>query len=234
MLFSDRNHNLFPLSLFLIEISSLFKYSFFFLFSFLFLCCACLFRCQERLKSLFLGDSFAGKTALAIQFVQGFFLDEWDPTPDDSYRTTKNINGTTYVLDIIDTCGREEWSAMRDHYIRQSEGFAVVYSIKDHDSFLEAETLIEQIHRVKDDESVPIVLVGNMCDLESERIVSTEEGKELAERYGIPFLETSAKTNHNVDEMFETIVSEIVEPSNPAINNDNLSPDKKGKDCAVQ
>ena len=124
------------------------------------------------------------------------------------------------------------WS--RDQYIKHADGFFVVYSITIRRSFVEAENVIQEIYRVRDDNSVPIVLVGNKCDLEDERQVSTEEGKDLADKYGIPFLETSAKTNHNVDKMFETLVCEVVEPSKRSFNNDNSNPDKQHKDCLIQ
>ena len=189
---------------------------------------------SREIKITVMGPNCVGKTPLIIQYVQGYYIDEWDPTVEDSYRTTKNINGTTFFLNIFDTCDQDEYPAMTDQYIRFSEGFVVVYSITQNYSFLDVETLIERIHRVKDDESVPIVLVGNKCDLEDERQVSTEEAQCVADKFGIPFLEVSAKTNHNVDKMFETIVSEIVEPSKHVINNDNSNPNKKDKDCAVQ
>ena len=189
---------------------------------------------SREIKLALMGANCVGKTPLVIRYAQGYYVEMYDPTIEDNYRTSKNINGTIYILDILDTCGQEEYSAMTDQYIRMSDGFAVVYSIAYRSSFLEVENRIEQIHRVKDNESAPIVLVGNKCDLEDERQVSTEEGEDLADKYGIPFLETSAKTNHNVDKMFETLVCEVVEPSKPAFNNDNSNPDKQHKDCLIQ
>lgn len=66
----------------------------------------------------------------------------------------------------------------------------------------------EQIKRVKDSEDVPMVLVGNKCDLPS-RTVDTKQAQELARSYGIPFIETSAKTRQGVDDAFYTLVREI-------------------------
>jgi len=90
--------------------------------------------------------------------------------------------------------GQEEYSAMRDQYIRSGQGFLVVYSIANRRSFEELGEFREAILRVKDAEHFPMIIVGNKCDLESSREVSTMEGQELAKSYNCPFVETSAKT----------------------------------------
>jgi len=75
------------------------------------------------------------------------------------------------LVDVLDTAGQEEFSAMREHYMLDGEGFLLVYSVTERDSFDLIRTYHEQILRVKDTESVPIVLVGNKSDLESDRTV---------------------------------------------------------------
>ena len=108
----------------------------------------------------------------------------------------------TCLLDILDTAGQEEYSAMRDQYTRSSDCFLVVYSITSRSSFDEVSMLIDICRRVKDTDDIPMVLVGNKCDLEEHREVSTEEGIEQANYYGIPFFESSAKVRINVEEAF--------------------------------
>eukprot|EP00026_Physarum_polycephalum_P001882 Phypoly_transcript_01885.p1 GENE.Phypoly_transcript_01885~~Phypoly_transcript_01885.p1 ORF type:complete len:979 (+),score=188.07 Phypoly_transcript_01885:120-3056(+) len=115
----------------------------------------------------------------------------------------------TCLLDILDTAGQEEYSAMRDQYYRTGQGFLLVYSITSRSSFDEARYIHEQILRVKDSDSVPIILVGNKIDLDSERQVSSREGQDLARALGCSFIETSAKTRMNVEEAFFDLVREI-------------------------
>ncbi|KAF7721555.1 Ras GTPase [Apophysomyces ossiformis] len=100
-------------------------------------------------------------------------------------------------------------NAMREQYMRNGEGFVLVYSINSHHSFEEIQTFYEQIRRVKDRDDFPIVLVGNKCDLEHDRRVSYQEGRDLAKQYNCPFLETSAKQRIKVDDIFYDIVREI-------------------------
>ena len=98
---------------------------------------------------------------------------------------------------------------MRDQYMRTGQGFLCVYAITSRTSFDEITSFREQILRVKDEDSVPMVLVGNKSDLDSERQVATTEGADLAKSFDCPFLETSAKTRVNVEESFFELVREI-------------------------
>ncbi|KAM5256071.1 GTPase NRas-like [Ctenodactylus gundi] len=154
------------------------------------------------------GGGYVGKTALTIQLIQHCFLEEYDPTIEDSYRKQVVIDGETCLLDILDTAGQEEYSAMRDQYMRTGEGFLCVFAIDNSKSFADINLFREEIKRVKDSDDVPMVLVGNKCDLPT-RTVDTEQARELAKSYGIPFIETSAKTRQGVEEAFYTLVREI-------------------------
>ena len=90
---------------------------------------------------------------------------------------------------------------MRDQWMRDGKGFLLVYAINDHSSFEEMESFRENIFRCQDSEDVPIVLVGNKCDLEEERKVTYEEASGVAKEWGCPFLETSAKSGINGKKM---------------------------------
>ncbi|KYQ93088.1 Ras GTPase [Tieghemostelium lacteum] len=160
-------------------------------------------------KLVIVGGGGVGKSALTIQLIQNHFIDEYDPTIEDSYRKQVTIDEETCLLDILDTAGQEEYSAMRDQYMRTGQGFLCVYSITSRSSFDEIESFREQILRVKDKDRVPMIVVGNKCDLESERQVTTGEGQDLAKSFGCPFLETSAKIRVNVEEAFYSLVREI-------------------------
>lgn len=150
-----------------------------------------------------------GKSCLTIQLIQSHFVDEYDPTIEDSYRKQCVIDDEVALLDVLDTAGQEEYSAMREQYMRTGEGFLLVYSITSRQSFEEITTFQQQILRVKDKDYFPMVVVGNKCDLESEREVTRAEGEQLAKSFGCKFIETSAKSRINVDKAFYDIVREI-------------------------
>uniref|UniRef100_A0A8C7JGB7 small monomeric GTPase n=1 Tax=Oncorhynchus kisutch TaxID=8019 RepID=A0A8C7JGB7_ONCKI len=177
-------------------------------------------------KLVVVGAGGVGKSALTIQLIQNHFVDEYDPTIEDSYRKQVVIDGETCLLDILDTAGQEEYSAMRDQYMRTGEGFLCVFAINNTKSFEDIHQYREQIKRVKDSDDVPMVLVGNKCDLPS-RTVDTRQAQELARSYGIPYIETSAKTRQGVEDAFYTLVREIRQHKLRKLN----PPDESGQDC---
>lgn len=160
-------------------------------------------------KLVVVGGGGVGKSCLTIQLIQSHFVDEYDPTIEDSYRKQCMIDDEVALLDVLDTAGQEEYSAMREQYMRTGEGFLLVYSITSRQSFEEITTFQQQILRVKDKDYFPMVVVGNKCDLESEREVTRQEGEALAKNFGCKFIETSAKSRINVDKAFYDIVREI-------------------------
>ncbi|KAG0733004.1 hypothetical protein G6F62_013940 [Rhizopus arrhizus] len=109
-------------------------------------------------KLVMVGGGGVGKSALTIQFIQSHFVDEYDPTIEDSYRKQCVIDSETALLDVLDTAGQEEYSAMREQYMRNGEGFLLVYSITSRMSFDEISTFYQQICRVKDRDYFPMVL----------------------------------------------------------------------------
>ncbi|BFZ58936.1 RAS1 protein [Savitreella phatthalungensis] len=160
-------------------------------------------------KLVVVGGGGVGKSALTIQLIQSHFVDEYDPTIEDSYRKQCVIDEEVALLDVLDTAGQEEYSAMREQYMRTGEGFLLVYSITSRSSFEEILTFQQQILRVKDKDYFPIIVVANKCDLEHERQVSQQEGRDLAKSFGCRFIEASAKQRINVDEAFYNLVREI-------------------------
>ncbi|XP_030641751.1 ras-related protein Rap-2a isoform X2 [Chanos chanos] len=147
---------------------------------------------MREYKVVVLGSGGVGKSALTVQFVTGTFIEKYDPTIEDFYR--KEI---------------EQFASMRDLYIKNGQGFILVYSLVNQQSFQDIKPMRDQIIRVKRYEKVPVILVGNKVDLESEREVSSSEGQALAEEWGCPFMETSAKSKTMVDELFAEIVRQM-------------------------
>ncbi|GAM21906.1 hypothetical protein SAMD00019534_050810 [Acytostelium subglobosum LB1] len=188
---------------------------------------------SKLLKLVIVGDGGVGKSALTIQLTQNQFIAEYDPTIENSYRKQVIIDEEVYMLDILDTAGQEEYSAMRDQYIRSGRGFLIVYSIGSRASFEAVTSFRDQILRVKDLSTYPMVIVGNKVDLpDKDRKVSTLEGKELSKSFGAPFLESSAKSRVNVEEAFFTLVREIKKWSNNPENAETEPKVKKSK-CTI-
>ena len=160
-------------------------------------------------KVVVLGSGGVGKSALTIRFVTDNFLDDYDPTIEDSYRKQINVDDECARLDILDTAGQEEYSSMQDQWIRDGKGFLLVYAINQRSSFEEINMIRDKILRSKDTDNVPIVLVGNKCDLADERQVTQDEAKELANSWKCQFIEASAREKINSDEIFLQVVREI-------------------------
>ncbi|EJU04580.1 ras-domain-containing protein [Dacryopinax primogenitus] len=171
---------------------------------------------MKEYKLVVVGDGGVGKSALTIQFIQSHFVDEYDPTIEDSYRKQVVVDDEVALLDVLDTAGQEEYGAMREQYMRTGEGFLIVYAINSRTSFEELTALHQQILRVKDADNFPVVIVANKCDLEYERQVGGHEGRDLARHFGAPFIESSAKHRVNVDEAFTALVREIRKYQRPA------------------
>ncbi|KAG9330706.1 hypothetical protein JZ751_022392 [Albula glossodonta] len=155
------------------------------------------------------GKAEMGKSALTVQFVTGAFIEKYDPTIEDFYRKEIEVDSSPSVLEILDTAGTEQFASMRDLYIKNGQGFILVYSLVNQQSFQDIKPMRDQIIRVKRCDRVPMILVGNKVDLEGEREVSAGEGKALAEDWNCPFMETSAKNKGSVDELFAEIVRQM-------------------------
>ena len=160
-------------------------------------------------KLVVLGSGGVGKSALTVQFVQGIFVEKYDPTIEDSYRKQIEVDGQQCMLEILDTAGTEQFTAMRDLYMKNGQGFVLVYSIIAQSTFNDLSDIREQILRVKDTDQVPIILAGNKCDLQDQRVISTDQGNALAAQWHCTFIECSAKAKLNVDQIFHTLVQKI-------------------------
>nr|XP_035162511.1 ras-related protein Rap-2a-like [Callithrix jacchus] len=160
-------------------------------------------------KVVVLGSGGVGKSTLTVQFVTGTFIEKYDPTVEDFYHKEIEVDSSPSVLEILDTAGTEQFASMRDLYIKNGQGFILIYSLVNQQSFQDIKPMRDQIVRVKRYEKVPVILVGNKVDLESEREVSSNEGRALAEEWGCPFMETSAKSKIVVDQLFAEIVRQM-------------------------
>ncbi|XP_034271273.1 ras-related protein R-Ras [Pantherophis guttatus] len=191
----------------------------------------------EKYKLVVVGGGGVGKSALTIQFIQSYFVSDYDPTIEDSYTKICNIDGISTRLDILDTAGQEEFGAMREQYMRTGEGFLLVYAVNDRGSFNEIHKFHTQILRVKDRDEFPMVLVGNKTDLDLYRQVTEEEALYFARENRIPYMEASAKVRFNVDESFYELVrairkfNELESPPAPAFH--PKKKDRKSCPCSI-
>lgn len=152
-----------------------------------------------------LGDGGVGKTALAVQFTLNCFVETYDPTIEDAYRKQLVVDNRMCFVEVIDTAGQEEYATLRDQWVREGQGFILVYSIASRLTFDRLEIFRQSMRRVKRGDPI-FMLVGNKCDKTFEREVSKEEGLALARQFGCDFIETSAKTAQNVERLFTNLV----------------------------
>ncbi|OCK85637.1 ras-domain-containing protein [Lepidopterella palustris CBS 459.81] len=166
---------------------------------------------QREYHIVVLGSGGVGKSCLTAQFVQNVWIESYDPTIEDSYRKTIEVEGRQVVLEILDTAGTEQFTAMRELYMKTGQGFLLVFSITSMTSLHELAELRDQIIRIKDDMKVPIVLVGNKSDLEEDRAVSRARAFAVSQSWGsCPYYETSARRRANVDEVFKDLCRQMI------------------------
>ena len=182
---------------------------------------------MQKHKIVVLGSGGVGKTAIVVNFVENKFIQKYDPTIEDMYMKKVEINGEIHTMIITDTAGQEEYAAMKDQYIRYGSSFILTYSVTARHTFDELHIIKDQIHKIKEIENIPMVLVGNKIDLEETREVSKAEGLELAKIWEMPFLEVSAKQKINVDAIFTTMLDEILDRTN------RHEPKKKKNKCSI-
>lgn len=155
-----------------------------------------------------------GKSSISIQFTQGQFPDCYEPTIENTFSKKVTIKGTEYELLLVDTAGQDEYTMFPTEYTVDLDGYVLVYSIDSPKSFEVCQIIHEKLVGLMGVQmNVPIVLVGNKSDLHNDRSVSVEEGKALAREMKAIFLETSAKENQGVADIFTRVVSEIEKDS---------------------
>ncbi|XP_065667163.1 GTP-binding protein Rheb isoform X2 [Hydra vulgaris] len=160
-------------------------------------------------KLAVMGFRSVGKSSLSIQFVEGQFVDSYDPTIENTFHTKIKHKGQDYTIDLVDTAGQDEYSIMPQSYCVDNHGYILVYSVTSRKSFDVVMDIRERLLDLTGQQTLPILLVGNKTDLHMERVVSSEEGSILAKKWKAGFLESSAKENKTVQLVFHTIIDEI-------------------------
>ncbi|GIX98884.1 ras-related protein Rab-39B [Caerostris darwini] len=156
-------------------------------------------------------DSTVGKSALLRAFTEGKFSEVCDPTVGVDFfaRLIEVKDGVRVKLQLWDTAGQERFRTITWSYYRNSVGALLLYDITRRSSFEHlVEWLFEARRHIEPGRAV-FEVVACKVDLESSRVVSTEEGKAFAESYGLSFIETSAKTGFNLENTFVNISQQI-------------------------
>ena len=169
-------------------------------------------------KILTLGDSDVGKTSFINKFTGNTFdIDQISTIGNDIQTHLMDIDGQIIKVGFYDTAGQEKYKAISLNLIRNAEGIILMYDITKESSYNNISSWMDDIKENKG-VNYPLILVGNKCDLEEERVISTEKGEDLADKYGLQFFETSNKDGTNINKAGKAIIKEILEMKKKQIN----------------
>lgn len=177
-------------------------------------------------KLVLIGDSGVGKSNLLSRFTRNEFYFETKSTIGVEFATRSiTVNNKTIKTQIWDTAGQERYRSITTAYYRGAVGALVAYDITKGKTF---QNLNRWVTELKENAppNIIIMLVGNKCDLNHLREVSSDEGKQFAEKHGLYFIETSALDSTNVDTAFQNVVTEIYNSTGNNFSKDSTEPYK--------
>ncbi|KAJ6250551.1 ras-like protein [Anaeramoeba flamelloides] len=163
-------------------------------------------------KIILFGQDGVGKSSTVIQLINSHFpFYDYDPTIEDNYRRQLIVEKEICIIDVLDTSNVYETEETREKMIGEAQGFIIMYSIENEQSFLKVDHYLQSISKFKKRETneIPILIVANKIDLENDqRVISTEKGKQLASKSNSKYLEISAKSTESVMGMYNTIIKQ--------------------------
>ncbi|XP_062975404.1 ras-related protein Rab-3D [Elgaria multicarinata webbii] len=169
-------------------------------------------------KLLIIGNSSVGKTSFLFRYADDSFTSAFVSTVGIDFKVkTVYRNEKRVKLQIWDTAGQERYRTITTAYYRGAMGFLLMYDISNQESFNAVQDWATQIKTYSWD-NAQVILVGNKCDLEDDRVIPTEDSKRLADELGFEFFEASAKDNINVKQVFERLVDIICEKMNESLD----------------
>lgn len=171
---------------------------------------------SKQRKIAIVGSRSVGKSSLAVQFVDGHFVESYYPTIENTFSKIIKFKNQEFSTEIVDTAGQDEYSILNSKHFIGIHGYMLVYSVSSLPSFEMVQVIREKILNHLGVEWVPIIIVGNKSDLRPEqRQVTAEDGKKLAEKYQCAWTEASARYNENVSKAFELLIGQIEKQQNP-------------------
>ena len=193
---------------------------------------------KEKSKKTFeahlvtLGDGQVGKTSIIIRYIDNSFSTNYLSTIGIDSKIKKVVlsNGEEIKVKISDTAGQERFKSIASNYMKKANGVVLVYDITSRASF---QGIDKWISEISGDSTTlkPMILIGNKADMETGRVISVQEGEDLAKKYGegIHFYETSCKTGDNVDKAISDLVNQIYNKFSGKTLNENNIEIKKDK-----
>lgn len=161
-------------------------------------------------KLLLIGDSGVGKTCILFRFSDDAFNHTFISTIGIDFKIkTIDLKGKKIKLQIWDTAGQERFHTITTSYYRGAMGILLVYDVTNAKSF---DNIAKWLRNIEEhaNEDVEKIIIGNKCDMEERRVIPTERGEEIARAHNIPFIETSAKANINIDRVFLELTDAIL------------------------
>ena len=173
-------------------------------------------------KIVIIGDTCVGKTNILTRYLTNEFSSNSKSTVGVELGIKfLKIKNTNTKIQIWDTAGQERYQAITSAYFRGSDGCFIVYDITNERSFNNIEKWYEKVHE-NNDKDIPIIIVGNKCDLEDERKVPTDKGREKAQNLDCAFYETSALKAINIEQIFEELVNTIYDKTGGNKNDEEI------------
>ena len=160
-------------------------------------------------KIVLIGDSFVGKTNIMSKYLKNEFHEDSKATVGVEFGAKKfDIEGKSVKAQIWDTAGQERYKAITTTYYKGAKGALIVYDITRKETFDSVDRWISELVN-SGDKNMTMLLIGNKCDLDTQRQVTKEQGEEKAKAFRVAFLETSASSGENLDVAFEMIMKEV-------------------------
>mmetsp|Transcript_100131 Transcript_100131/g.122543 ORF Transcript_100131/g.122543 Transcript_100131/m.122543 type:complete len:200 (-) Transcript_100131:884-1483(-) len=167
---------------------------------------------ENEFRITILGDGGVGKSCCSLRFVTGMFTSTYDPTIEDSFTKQTNVDNKCAIIHILDTAGQQQYSVLQSIWIREGDGFIIMFditSIKSYKKALEIHMKIMQTLDVHTYDDMAIVLVGNKSDKKDSRQININEPTKQSKLWKCKYIETSALNNINCNEIFHQCVREI-------------------------
>ena len=174
---------------------------------------------DHNFKFVVIGDTGAGKSSVLLRFAENTFQDSYMATVAVDFRhRTITVNGVSCKLQIWDTAGQERYRTITSAYYRGADAIVMIYDVTNQDSIRHINEWMAEVNRYAAPDTCKM-LIGNKCDLNSQRVVPTATGQSFAKELGIPMIETSAKMGTNVDKAFIQLTEALLARKNSGADN---------------